>query len=292
MFGIFILITYFAIPFILFLLLQFAYIKLGLYISKNHIPNIALKRLFLCSYLSFGVLIVYTNLIWSVKEEPDKYVDQRYAAYDKYYANSDLVSKYKKINISGNIAPQLNVSFAVTLLNTTKGCNTRSTTSTFGEGWYKNTETVVYPIIKSGQYSIDIYLENYKKDTDCKFFIKDAIRVGVYGNNLKHGFHSAKLTKKPEKYNDFRIIGHESATIVCKDRFSKGKRLSECDNVNDPQSTEFALEHTKHVRLDFTTDGHISGNTRYIGNSLLPDFLKDAFKKFLIGEGIPSYDPR
>lgn len=292
MFGVFILIIYFVIPFILFLLLQFAYIKLGLYISKNHIPSIALKRLFLCSYLSFGVLIVYTNLIWSVKEEPDKYVDQRYAAYDKYYANSDLVSKYKKISISGDVDPQLNVSFAVTLLNTTKGCHSLSTTSTQGEGWYKNTETVVYPIIKPGQYSIDIYLENYKKDTDCKFFIKDAINVGVYGNNLKHGFHSAKLTRKPEKYNDFRIIGHEIATIVCKDRFSNGKRLSECDNVNDPRSADFSLDNTKHVRLDFTTDGQISGNTRYIGNSLLPDFLKDTFKKFLIGEGIPSYDPR
>ncbi len=212
------IIAYYVFPFVVFLLAHYFYYWLGKVVANPFSKGF--KIVFWPIYIIFGIILIYTNLLWSVEPEIDKSIhsvigSSQYKRYKKYYSNAS--NKYKKITISGIIDSSLNVVFQVTLINHKEGCASSFTISRHGNDWYSNEETIVYPKLKPGPYSIDIYLENYKDDTDCKFGLKNEIGVRVLGNNRNHSLHYAKITKHSDTHNDYRIIGNDIATIMCKE---------------------------------------------------------------------------
>lgn len=289
-------IYYCVFPFILFVFVHWFYIWFGRLVTEPYSKGVKIS--FWIAYAAFGIIFIYTNLIWSVEivagkhssTEDDK---SRYMRYDKYY--SSLNNKYKKVNIAGIIDPQINIEFVATLLNNKEGCSTQHTISRHGDDWYTNEERIIYPRLRPGPFNIDIYLENYIEETNCKFSLKDGIDVYVFGDNQKHHFHHAKIYRQPDNYTDPSIISNEAAVILCKEGSIGRKAVTKCKNINSTSSALYALGKTNAIHLDLKTKGVISGNTLFFQNKGSSDFVSDAFsiafRKFAICD-IPSFDPR
>lgn len=247
----------YGIPFLLFLFVHYLYFKTGQYISRK-VRNQILRLLFWFSYISFGMILIYTDTIWDATEPSIANEQGRYDQYLKYYSDSD--AKFKKITISGIIDSQLNVEFAVPLQNSYPECSNLNTTSTNSQGKHKIREYIKYPLLKPGPYSIDIFLENFNKDTNCKYTHEDYISIYVYGNGRQKNISYGHIATFDE---DHQNINRLQSKIICSDKKDGKRTISSCDFKNHPDSEPYVHGEASNLTLEITASGAVSGNTYY-----------------------------
>jgi hypothetical protein len=293
---------YYVLPFLGFLVAHWLYIWFGrLLISPFSKPT---KVVFWVIYSAFGLILIYTNLIWSGDDTSLRMVDvakdpARYAKYRRHYL--DTTQYAPKVMITGEVGPSMHAEFSVNLINHDKHCQEEYTISRHGNGWYRHEERITYPPVGPGPYEIEIYLENHKTYSDCIFKAHEGIDVVVYGKRRQHSFHSAEIGPQRSKYRDHKLIEHESARIVCKEGTmigrkkdgAKGMEVTQCKNHADENTPLLAWGKTDTIRLDIVAEGEVTGRTLYYRgeNSPITKMFLDTFRKFKIGE-IPSFDPR
>ncbi len=257
MITILVLMAVYGIPLFIFLILHYLFIKLGKYFS-NKLPHKIAQTFFWTGYISFGIILIYTDIIWDATEPSIANEQGRYDQYLKYYSDPD--AKFKKITISGIIDSQLNVEFAVPLQNSYPECSNLNTTSTNSQGKHKIREYIKYPLLKPGPYSIDIFLENFNRDTNCKYTHEDYISIYVYGNGRQKNISYGHIATFDE---DHQNINRLQSKIICSDKKDSKRTISSCDFKNHPGSEPYIHGEASNLTLEFTASGAVSGNTYY-----------------------------
>jgi len=279
--GLFVLIV---IPFILFVLFQYLYIKYGLNFARKKIKNKLIRRLALTIYFISGGIFIYSEYIWDTRSEVEKERSERKRTAHVPFSstitpgNFELWSKkYRNINLQGTIDPVI----SVTAISFYSSNEVRCISS--GVHWVLNS-------FASGQFNSDIPTGLYDKQDRCNYELNNIIIYLYKKNTEEQGYFSLTSLTSNKAIEKLAI----SCANKAEHEFQKSKKNihSFCKTTHDTSSPIVDLRKTE--RIDFS----ISAQSDLIGISEFNRKEKwwsrfsfyNGFSKFMIF-GMPSFSP-
>ncbi len=135
-----------------------------------------MKIIFWLLYGLFGIIFIYTNIIWSHRKHTKvQSIDFNYPINKK--------GSNEKINIYGKLDSNMSLAFnAYMKSNDDHKC----------ESIYFN-----YPMIEKNSYNVNLFLKYFSEDTNCTYKVQtlymELKKRGIYFPHLKKAFHKEEL---------------------------------------------------------------------------------------------------